>query len=102
MDIRLLKADEVDARVQSVKENGLILLLYKDARCDMKILDETFGIFGWQRKHEVINENLFCTVSIYDKEKQQLNVLLSIIQRIRVCLSYQMMLHLMKILTRTF
>lgn len=71
MEIRLLKADEVEARVQSVKENGLILLLYKDARCDMRILDETFGIFGWQRKHELINGNLFCTVSIYDKEKQQ-------------------------------
>lgn len=71
MNIRLLKADEIDARVQSVKENGLILLLYKDARCDMKILDETFGLFGWQRKHEVVNGNLFCTVSIYDNEKKQ-------------------------------
>lgn len=71
MDIRLLKADEIDARVQSVKENGLILLLYKDARCDMKILDETFGIFGWQRRHQVVNGNLFCTVSIYDKEKEE-------------------------------
>lgn len=68
MEIRLLKADEVEARIQSVKENGLILLLYKDARCDMKILDETFGMFGWQRKHELINGNLFCTVSIYDKQ----------------------------------
>ncbi|WP_353096188.1 hypothetical protein [Tissierella praeacuta] len=71
MNIRLLKEDEIECRVQSIKEKGLILLLYKDARCDMKILDETFGIFGWQRKHELINGNLFCTVSIYDKEKQQ-------------------------------
>ena len=37
---RLLRADEIDVRVQSVNENGAILLLYKDARCDMNILDE--------------------------------------------------------------
>ena len=68
MKIRKLQADEMDVRVQMVKEKGYSVLLYKNARCDMKILDETFGIFGWQREHEVINDNLFCTVSIYDKE----------------------------------
>lgn len=68
MKIRKLQADEIDVRVQMVKEKGYSVLLYKNARCDMKILDETFGIFGWQREHEVINDNLFCTVSIYDKE----------------------------------
>lgn len=71
MEIRLLRADEIECRVQSVKENGFMLLLYKDARCDMKILDELFGVFGWQRKHEVINGNLFCTVSVYDKQTGQ-------------------------------
>ena len=68
MKIRKLQADEIDVRVQMVKEKGYSVLLYKNARCDMKILDETFGIFGWQREHEVINDNLFCTVSIYDRE----------------------------------
>ena len=38
---RKLRECEIEARVQSVKANGLILLLYKDARCDMKLLDET-------------------------------------------------------------
>ncbi|MCM1236940.1 MAG: Rad52/Rad22 family DNA repair protein [Ruminococcus flavefaciens] len=47
------------------------LLLYKDARADMKILDEVFGMTGWQRKHEVIGGNLYCTVSIWDGEKKQ-------------------------------
>lgn len=69
-EIRLLKAEEIECRVQSCgryrdSENGwCILLLYKDARCDQRILDETFGMFGWQRRHEVVNGQLCCTVSI--------------------------------------
>ena len=43
--IRLLKADEIECRVSLINEKGLSLLLYKDARVDQKILDETFGIF---------------------------------------------------------
>ena len=42
---------------------------YKDARVDQKILDETFGIFGWKRSHQSIEGNLYCTVEIFDKEK---------------------------------
>lgn len=71
MNIRLLRADEIECRVQTVKEKGFSLLLYKDARVDMSVLDETFGVYGWQRKHEVVNGNLFCTVSIYDKQTGQ-------------------------------
>lgn len=69
--IRQLNADEIECRVQSVKENGCILLLYKDARCDMRILDEVFGVTGWKRSHDIINGNLFCTVEIWDQEKNQ-------------------------------
>ena len=65
MQFRLLRADEIDARISVVKENGLSLLLYKDARCDMNILDETVGNENWQRKHEVVNGNLFCNVGIW-------------------------------------
>ena len=65
--IRLLKADEIECRVAVIKENGLSLLLYKDARVDQRILDETFGPFGWKRSHQSIEGNLYCTVEIYDK-----------------------------------
>lgn len=69
MEIRTLRADEIDCRVQSVKaakngQVGAVLLLYKDARADMKILDETFGMFGWSREHTEISGNLFCTIRI--------------------------------------
>ena len=68
-EFRLLKANEIECRVgqcgKSQKGVGWCsLLLYKDARCDQKLLDETYGVFGWKRKHEVINGQLCCTVSI--------------------------------------
>lgn len=64
MKFRELRADEIEARVATVKKNGCSLLLYKDARCDMRILDETVGAESWQRKHDLINGNLFCSVGI--------------------------------------
>ena len=70
MEIRLLRADEIECRIGTINEKGLSLLLYKDARADMKILDETFGIFGWKRTHQSIDGNLYCTVGIWDNEKQ--------------------------------
>ena len=66
--IRLLKADEIECRAAMVSEKGLSLLLYKDARVDQKILDETFGIFGWKRSHQCIDGNLYCTVEIFDRD----------------------------------
>ena len=70
MEIRLLRTDEIECRIGTINEKGLSLLLYKDARADMKILDETFGVFGWKRTHQSIDGNLYCTVEIWDSEKQ--------------------------------
>ena len=66
---RMLRADEIDCRISTVTTSGLSLLLYKDARCDMNILDETVGPLNWQRCHS--RENANCTVSIWDAEKKQ-------------------------------
>lgn len=68
--IRTLRAEEIECRVQSVTPKGCILLIYKDARVDMKILDEVYGNNNWQRTHEVINENLFCNIDIWDNDKK--------------------------------
>lgn len=65
LEFRKLRADEIDCRVAMIRKNGLSLLLYKDARVDMRILDETVGADSWQREHELINGNLFCNVGIY-------------------------------------
>ncbi len=69
--IRCLKPNEIEVRVQSVGEKGAQLLLYKDSRCDKRILDETFGILGWKDTYQEIKGNLFCTVSIWDDDKKQ-------------------------------
>lgn len=66
--IRLLRASEIECRVASINAGGLSLLLYKDARVDQRILDETFGAFGWKRSHQCIDGNLYCTVEILDRE----------------------------------
>lgn len=68
MEFRLLTAREIECRVAQVADNGVQLLLYKDARVDMNILDETFGSMNWQRHHTRDNAN--CIVSIWDTEKQ--------------------------------
>lgn len=73
-NIPFLTAEDIDCRVQSVSKAkngtvGAVLLLYKDARVDMRILDQVFGPGNWQRTHELINGNLFCTIEIWDDEK---------------------------------
>lgn len=65
MKFRKLKENEIDCRIATINDNGLSLLLYKDARVDQRILDESVGAENWQRAHEVINGNLFCNVGIW-------------------------------------
>lgn len=69
MEFRLLTASEIECRISTCTEYGVGLLLYKDARCDMNILDETVGAMNWQRRHTRDNAN--CIVSIWDETKKQ-------------------------------
>lgn len=69
MEFRTLTADEIEVRVGTVSKGKASLLLYKDARCDMNILDETVGPLNWQRRHSRDNAN--CIVSIWDESKKQ-------------------------------
>ena len=69
INFRELKASEIECRVAMVKENGVSVLLYKDARVDMRMLDETVGPMNWQRHHS--RENANCVVSIWDEDKKQ-------------------------------
>ena len=64
LQFRLLTADEIECRIASVGQWGVQLLLYKDARADMALMDECVGAENWQRKHEVINGSLFCSVGV--------------------------------------
>ena len=69
LNFRTLNANEIDCRIATINEKGLTLLLYKDARVDQNILDETVGAYNWQRHHTRDNAN--CIVSIWDEEKKQ-------------------------------
>ena len=71
MDYRLLKASEIDARVGTVGAKGVTLLLYKDARVDMAILDETHGSEFWQRDHREIKGHMYAGVGVWNKEIKQ-------------------------------
>lgn len=65
MKFRDLTENDIEVRIGQIKENsGASLLLYKDARCDMSILDETIGAENWQREHYECKGNLFCRVGI--------------------------------------
>ena len=73
MEFRKLKPNEIDCRVGNVSKtgSGYSLLLYKDARVDMSILDETFGWDGWQREHEFKDGKLYCKVKIWSDRLNQ-------------------------------
>lgn len=66
---RDLKSTEIDCRIAQINEKGLSLLLYKDARVDMDILDETVGAMNWKRTHT--RENANCIIEIWDEDKKQ-------------------------------
>lgn len=66
---RPLKADEIDVRISQIDKNWCTLLLYKDARVDQNILDESVGQMNWQKHYS--RENANCIVSIWDDEKKQ-------------------------------
>ena len=68
-EFRTLRADEIECRISQIKENWCTLLLYKNARVDMDILDETFGCLNWKREHKRDNAN--CVVSIYNVETKE-------------------------------
>ena len=73
--IRLLIENDVELRIQKITETKkgvfVTLLVYKDARTDMDILDETFGPMNWQRKHKLIGNTMYCAISVWDDEKKQ-------------------------------
>lgn len=73
---RRLTKDDIECRVAQAGKSGsgkvwASFLLYKDARVDQRILDETYGPMNWKRSHELIGDRLYCTVSVWDKEKNE-------------------------------
>lgn len=68
---RKLKAEEIDVRLQSIQDTFAIFLLYKDARVDYNLLDETYGEMGWQAKYTLIDGVLYCSIGVFDENSNQ-------------------------------
>ena len=71
LNFRTLNSDEIECRVGTTTASGVSLLMYKDARVDMRLLDEVVGAMNWKREHTIINNNLYCTVSIYNADTKE-------------------------------
>ena len=65
MKFRDLTANEIEVRVSRVTNAGVELLLFKDSRCDMRILDETVGAENWQNEFYEQKGTLFCKVGLF-------------------------------------
>ena len=64
MKFRDLYPEEIECRVKQTIQGGNIVLLYKTARTDMDILDETVGPENWRKDYREIKGNLYCTLYI--------------------------------------
>ena len=62
IEFRPLTADDVECRVSQVSQYGVQLLVYKTARTDMDLLDETVGPENWQCEYRSIDGKLFCGI----------------------------------------
>lgn len=63
--MRKLQANEIECRVATVKDKGISLLLYKTARVDRAILDETFGAFSWQNDFKVVDGKMYGGIGVH-------------------------------------
>lgn len=68
--MRKLTKDEIEVKVKAVSEKGATLLLYKTARVDMAILDETYGAMNWQSDYKVVKDNLYCGIGVRNKDTE--------------------------------
>lgn len=69
-NFRLLRANEIECRIAEIAKNGgsLSLLLYKTARTDAALLDETVGMFNWQTDYKMLDGKLYCGIGVKSGE----------------------------------
>lgn len=69
LEFDLLTAEQIEVRVAQINEKSCSLLLYKDARVDMNMLDRhpLIGPENWQCKYYECKGNLYCSVGILAK-----------------------------------
>lgn len=61
---RLLRPDEIECRVSQCTERGVTLLLYKTARTDADLLDETVGASNWENDFKLVDGVLYGGIGV--------------------------------------
>lgn len=61
---RTLRADEIECRINQISEKRLTLLLYKTARTDATLLDETVGPARWENDFKLVDGVLYCGIGV--------------------------------------
>lgn len=64
----LLTSEDIEVKVKQITKSGALLLLYKTARTDAKVLDAAVGPMNWTCDYEEVHGNLFCRVGIREDE----------------------------------
>ena len=67
-----MKPNEIEVRIQQINQyqtdkgvkRYVQLLLYKTARTDAALLDETYGSMNWQNRYESIDGKLYCGIAV--------------------------------------
>jgi len=60
----LLTSEDIEVKVKQITKSGALLLLYKTARTDAKILDDVFGPLNWTCDIKEVKGNLYCGIGI--------------------------------------
>ena len=64
IEFPLLSAHDIECRISQTSAKGASVLLYKDARVDMRYLDAVFGVMGWECDYKEIKGNLYCGITV--------------------------------------
>ena len=68
-EFRKLKASELQCKTTDTKFKGsATILIYKDARVDQRVLDETVGPMRWQKDYKEIDGKVYCGVAIKNSD----------------------------------
>ena len=69
----LLTKDDIELRIGQMNQDKTkaSLLLYQDARCGLKYLDQVVGVGNWQKRYYEVRGLVICSLGIYDEETKQ-------------------------------
>lgn len=77
INFRDLRPEEIEVRVgNSIKGKdgnpaAFNLLLYKTARVDANILDDTVGVYNWQKRFYQVKNTMVCSIGLYNEERHE-------------------------------